>query len=433
MIPLSKIDTFVAFTGLLLFVGTLEATMTSFDPTVGGASSAGNIKLQLSSGIIYLSIIFLILARIEKFIHFSKRNAIIIAFLLVPVFSIFWSIAPEVTARRGIALLGTSLFGMYLAFALSAERVIRILAVVYAITAVASLIVIVVLPTYGTHQYGEYVGLWRGLYAQKNEFGGTMAMAVIVIFLCPKYTLHERFLSRIAVLLCLFLMVMSESRAAWISFASVCVIALALRYASGRGVKTGIQIGLLVMISIIVGAILVKNMVPLLELIGKDPTLSGRTDVWGLALDRAADRPVLGYGYRAYWIEGNKIRLQPTEGWADYINHGHNTYLDLFVELGMLGIGVFLLTFGTLLIKMVYRIRNLNDYINIWGAASICFILIRGAAESTILQHADINWVLFVYFFALFQGYRKVINPQISLPFTFKQSGIIPTRTTLAG
>lgn len=420
MIPIRKIDTLVAFLGLLIFVGGLEATMTSFDPTAGGATSTGNLRLQLTSGLIYLAIISLILARIEKFISYSQSNLVMIGFLLIPLFSVFWSIAPDVTARRGIALLGTSLFAMYLAFALPVERVIRILAVVYAITTIGSIIVIAALPAYGTHQFGEYVGLWRGLYAQKNTFGATMAMAAFVIFLCPKYTSRERLLGRIFVVLCLFLMLMSQSRAAWISFACVCVVAMAVWRASGRGPKTSVKIFLLTLSSIVVGVVIFKNAIPLLELIGKDPTLTGRTDVWALALDRAADRPVLGFGYRAYWIEGNKIRLMATESWADHINHGHNTYLDLFVELGYLGILGFVLILGTLLSKLFSRMRHEKDYVNIFAASIMAFILIRGAAESTILQHADINWVMFVYFSSLFAAYRKPSHSSFVAPSTPK-------------
>lgn len=415
MIPIRKIDTLIAFLGFLLFVGGLRATMTSFDPTVGGASSVGNIKLQLTSGLIYLSVMFLILARVERFLSFCKNNLILIVFLLVPLFSVFWSIAPDVTARRGVALVGTSLFAMYIAFALPVERVIRILAVVYAVTASGSLVVIGALPEYGTHQYGDYAGLWRGLYTQKNEFGATMAMAAIVIFLCPKYTYYERMLGRFFVVLCVFLMLMSESRAAWISFACVGFLALAIWRAGGRGSKTNVKVFLSVVTGIVIGFVVIKNANTLLEFIGKDPTLSGRTDVWALALDRAEDRPVLGFGYRAYWIEGNKARLMPEESWADNINHGHNTYLDLFVELGYLGVVAFAITLGFLVYKILSRIKYSNDYINIWAVSGLCFILVRGAAESTILQHADINWVLFVFFFSVFSSYRKPIRNDLKI------------------
>ena len=412
MIPLSKIDTLIAFFGLLLFVGTLDATMTSFDPTVGGASSAGNLNMQATSGIIYLSTFFLILCRIERFLYFSQKNLLILFFLLIPIFSVFWSIAPDVSARRGIALVGTSAFAMYLAFALSADRVLRILAVVYALTAVASLVVIVGLPAYGTHQFGEYAGVWRGLYAQKNEFGATMAMGAIVLFLCPTYSAKERLLVRMAIVLCLFLMIMSQSRAAWISFGCVCLAGFAVKRIAGGGAKTSVRVFVVLLVSAVIGGAILQNAAPLLEWMGKDPTLNGRTDVWSLAIDRAENRSLFGYGYRAYWIDGNKDRLQSYESWADNINHGHNTYLDLFVELGYFGLFAFALVLISLFLRMMRRVRKVNDYLSLWAVSSIVFIVVRGSAESTVLQHADINWVLFVYFFCLLCGYGKEMDGQ---------------------
>ena len=38
-------------------------------------------------------------------------------------------------------------------------------------------------------------------------------------------------------------------------------------------------------------------------LIGKDPTLTGRTDIWVLLIESIKERWTLGYGYGAYWQE----------------------------------------------------------------------------------------------------------------------------------
>jgi len=41
-----------------------------------------------------------------------------------------------------------------------------------------------------------------------------------------------------------------------------------------------------------------------LEATGKDPTLTGRTELWNFALSRIPDNPVFGIGYQAFWIQG---------------------------------------------------------------------------------------------------------------------------------
>lgn len=401
MIPVRKIDTLVLFLGIFLFTGAFDAMLTTFDPNIGGSDSAGNLKMQATSGMIYLIVFSLLFIRIEKFLKFSSRNLLIFLFLLIPVFSCFWSIAPETTLRRVIALLGTSFFGVYMAFAFPPDRVLRTLALIYALVAAASAFFIVALPNYGVHQIGEYAGVWRGVYAQKNEFGAAMAMAVLALILCPKYTRMELVLSRGAILLCFFFLVMSESRAAWLSLAIATFIAVPLHQISGRGTRSAIKGFGFVFAVVILGGLIFHYSEQILGLMGKDATLTGRTGVWELTLNQAMLKPILGYGYRAYWITDNKLRLQPTENWSDEIGHAHNTYVDMFAELGFLGIISFTILLCVMIWKFSIRITRHFDFINAWALSFVTFILVRGFAESTMLQHADINWVLFVYFFVL--------------------------------
>ena len=40
----------------------------------------------------------------------------------------------------------------------------------------------------------------------------------------------------------------------------------------------------------------------LFSLLGKDATLTGRTGIWSAVIDSIAKRPLLGYGYQAFWL-----------------------------------------------------------------------------------------------------------------------------------
>ena len=414
MIPIRMIDSLILYIGLFIFCGTFDAVLTTFDPNIGGSDSDGNMKMQLTTGFIYLMTAILVLFRVESFMKFSSRHITIMLFLMIPLFSVFWSISPETTLRRVVALLGTSLFGIYLAFAFQPGRIIRALAVVYSLVAAISLIFILILPAYGTHQAGEYAGVWRGLFAQKNEFGASMAIGLLALALCPKQTCSELILCRVATLLCSMLLVMSESRAAWLSLAAAASIALPLHYMSGRGIRSAIKaIAFLLIMAIGIGFI-VQNSHQILTALGKDPTLTGRTGVWELTLDRAMLRPILGYGYRAYWIGDNKLRLQPTENWSDGIGHAHNTYIDMMAELGLLGVTSFVLIVGILVTRLGRRINRQRDFFNIWAIGCLIFILIRGLAESTVLQHADINWVLFIYLFVVTKEIERTESQRLS-------------------
>lgn len=82
--------------------------------------------------------------------------------------------------------------------------------------------------------------------------------------------------------------------------------------------------------------------------LGKDPTLTGRTVLWHIAMGQIHLRPVLGMGYSAFWIQGN---LLPEGIWRAFqIDNRmgfsfHDTYMEVAVELGWVGVAALVLTF----------------------------------------------------------------------------------------
>jgi O-antigen ligase len=84
--------------------------------------------------------------------------------------------------------------------------------------------------------------------------------------------------------------------------------------------------------------------------LGKDATLTGRTDLWRLVLSMTVD-PMIGAGYESFWLGDRLERLWSIVWWRP--NQAHNGYLEVFLNLGWLGIfllGLVLLTgFGKML------------------------------------------------------------------------------------
>jgi exopolysaccharide production protein ExoQ len=71
-----------------------------------------------------------------------------------------------------------------------------------------------------------------------------------------------------------------------------------------------------------------------LQAMGRDPTLTGRTDVWKMVLQFAGN-PIFGAGYESFWV-GERIerihRLNPG------INQAHNGYIEVYLNLGWIGV-----------------------------------------------------------------------------------------------
>ena len=79
------------------------------------------------------------------------------------------------------------------------------------------------------------------------------------------------------------------------------------------------------------------------HVLGKDPTMTGRTVLWQIALNQIAQHPLLGSGYDAFWIQGN---LLPEGIWREFQIDSRsgfnfqNTLLEVAVELGWIGAGL---------------------------------------------------------------------------------------------
>jgi exopolysaccharide production protein ExoQ len=72
--------------------------------------------------------------------------------------------------------------------------------------------------------------------------------------------------------------------------------------------------------------------------VGRDPTLTGRTEIWKAVLSTNTN-PLIGTGYESFWLGPRLQSVWQRTGVG--INEAHNGYLEVYLQLGL--IGVFLL------------------------------------------------------------------------------------------
>lgn len=77
----------------------------------------------------------------------------------------------------------------------------------------------------------------------------------------------------------------------------------------------------------------------LLTALGRDPTLTGRTDVWHTVLQMTGN-PVLGTGFESFWLGDRLNKIWHIYWW--HPNESHNGYLELFLNLGWAGAAILL-------------------------------------------------------------------------------------------
>jgi exopolysaccharide production protein ExoQ len=75
----------------------------------------------------------------------------------------------------------------------------------------------------------------------------------------------------------------------------------------------------------------------LVEAMGRDPTLTGRTQLWSEILAMTTD-PWFGTGFESFWLGERAKSLWQRHWW--HPNEAHNGYLEIFITLGWLGVGL---------------------------------------------------------------------------------------------
>lgn len=255
------------------------------------------------------------------------------------IISAIWSEHPELSLRHGMQLMITFIIAVTLANRLAPITFLRVQFAALVIAGVASLLI------------GDVRddGVWIGIFDSKNYYAFTM----VALLLCSFALLVDRRQSitwRMAglggALLAMPQIAMAESVGAIMASVFVLIVALALLSTSMRPTarqKTrlffqgGILLGLLLAAFQFRSAI--TNFV--FAFTGKDPSLTGRTELWETAVGEIVRSPILGAGYRAFWVEGNSLAEAL---WVDFYIisksgfNFHNLYLSNAVEIGLIGV-----------------------------------------------------------------------------------------------
>lgn len=123
--------------------------------------------------------------------------------------------------------------------------------------------------------------------------------------------------------------------------------------------------------------------------VGRDTTLTGRTDVWRSLLPFAMKYPVLGHGYGAFWTSESRDFFQ--------ISGGHSAYLDLILDLGFVG----LILVAIFLFSSCCRAQQLMKSDFYWGSLWFCFLLmavIHSMSESSIVGFSPQLMAMLIFF-----------------------------------
>jgi exopolysaccharide production protein ExoQ len=186
-----------------------------------------------------------------------------------------------------------------------------------------------------------------GLFGSKNQLGyfSELGIYVTLVFCLTREYWIARLLYGAPSLVIAFVCLMKCHSASATASLIVTIAVLIMVYTIAplsRRLRAGIMITTFVVLPVLIAigfSLGLQNLV--LAGFGKDATLTGRTYLWATGMGFGKHQPFLGVGYTAFWVQGRPIAERL---WYEFFIgnrggfHFHDTYVEIFVELGLAGL-----------------------------------------------------------------------------------------------
>jgi len=312
---------------------------------------------------------------------------------LLAVASTAWSLAPLLTLRRSLPFALAGLFGLWFATRYPPERQRAILRWTLLALALGTIAIVVLAPAIGLDHTPGHATDWQGVFTQKNACGRIMALATAVLLFGERLTAARA----LSLALFLFVLIMSGSRGAWLVELALLLLWLALQLArriSARA-RTALAVAAPLLVTAGVGTALGLYW-RFAGIFGRDLTLSGRTAIWAQVAHCIARRPLAGYGYDAFWrgFIGPSLEIDAAVHFV--VEHAHNGFLEILLELGIVGLALFLLSWTRAFLRLWPQWRHGRFQEIAWPLAFLVLIILYDLDENTLLIYNGIFWPLYV-------------------------------------
>jgi O-antigen ligase len=302
--------------------------------------------------IVVVAVILLVRARRAGTWTWSQLPMPLYAFLALTLVSVAWSAYRPETLLGVLATLATTAVALAVALVYRWEEIARGLGLTLRIILGLSLLF---------ELYGDLDPIPKLLLWSRNELfqvfdGGriqglvgnssTLAFIALLGVIVFGIQLAARTVYKLSggIWLGVAVVTLLLTKSATIAVALVIVAAvlgavLLLRSVPVRA-RLGTAIGLIALAAAaVVTAVLARG--PLLGLLGRSDDLTNRLDIWDKVIGLAVQRPAAGWGWVGYWPPwvppfNDLLKVNDVQ-----VMHAHNAWLDVWLQLGIIGLVVF--------------------------------------------------------------------------------------------
>lgn len=331
------------------------------------------------------------------------KNAPLLLLPGLAFLSVCWSQYPEASLRFSLQLIVTTIIGIWAGTLISPRRLVS------AILAALTMIMTASLLADGLTSYREGWAM-TGVFESKNQlaFFAVMQLLAALAVLCDRLQpATMRALGALALLMAPVCLVAAQSTGALVFSVPALAAFFALTSISGwtpGGRSAAVAVVLfIVAASVTAAAAFIDDFSEVLDWLGKDATLTGRTYLWQRARDFIEQSPLLGVGYQAFWVVGNPPAEELWEASFERSGAGfnfHNMYLNTAVELGYVGLTLFVVTLLWTAARLVRSIVFWTGPTVAYVTAIFVYVISTSFLEVSLLIQFQLGPVLFCVIWA---------------------------------
>ncbi|WP_349899472.1 O-antigen ligase family protein [Parafrigoribacterium soli] len=325
--------------------------------------------------LLLLAAAIVLLARNRDAVRVGRMPYPLLAFLALATTSIAWSFYPGSTALGIIAQWITTIAALPIALLLTWTELLavlgRVLRVILALSflfefVVAAFIRHPVFPVWVVPDNPGHVSkllYWsRDLLFSTGKIQGIVgnssllamiALIALIVFAIQLACRSVGLWGWFWVIVALGTIGITRSATIFIAIVAVAILAAAAlivrRAATGRA--RALSYSAILAVVGLAGALGVVFRSQLLDLLGKSGTLTGRQGIWDAVIALAQQRPAFGWGWVSYWTPWVEPFKHLIVRGGVQVMHAHNAWLDVWLQLGILG----LVVFGLLVVSTLVR------------------------------------------------------------------------------
>ncbi len=375
-----------------------------------GAVAGGGAIFQ-ASWVFLLGLTVVTLITIRR--HFGPNFFFAFMMCAYVTSSAIWSVNPSSTLTYGALFAGNILVAYAITTEYSIDQIIRYISriiLVLTVLGLAAYAARLSFTFYFDHQSrANLLGIQplRGLFPHKIT-GGLYAVMGAILAL----KLYRGPLRLAAVSLYALFVILSGSASALILGCTAMLIYFVVNFAVRRKIRSGMFALLFGTAACVTSITVYLNQSSILDLLGRDSTLTGRTSLWQYGLDEWQKHPILGWGFNGYFSSDYAQYLRHISAFQNYnVPHFHQSYIQTMVDLGLVGL-ILLVIMLSYILYFSYK-WALQDTS---GAGCATFTLassiaVAGFAIFVVFEYNHFATViLFIMYFGLRRRFAKQPN-----------------------